>query len=413
MTRRWNTRAAALMLLVSLATPVLAVDEEPWKIEWSNGFKLESADKKFKLKFGGRMQADWTFVADQSAANQALYGPLADGNEFRRARLFFQGTIYGNVAFKAQYDFAGGDPEFKDVWVEFRKTPIGSIRIGHFKEPFSIEELTSSKYIAFLERSLNSMFAPGRNTGVMLHGNAARKRVHWAAGLFRESDDFGETSDASRGKLNLTARVSALPWYEDGGRRLLHLGLSATQKDLGADTFRYRTRPEVHQSPRFVDTAGFSADQTRIWDLEAAVVLGRVWAAAEYTVAESDSVAFAADDPTFDGGYVQVGCFLTDDRRRYKTSSGTFDRMKPGKNFGEGGGIGAWEVAVRYSAADLSDALPNDPLAGELEDVSLGLNWYPNPATRVMLDYVMAGPDLEAADAGSADFVTLRVQLDF
>jgi phosphate-selective porin OprO/OprP len=49
------------------------------------------------------------------------------------------------------------------------------------------------------------------------------------------------------------------------------------------------------------------------------------------------------------------------------------------------GGFGAWEVVARYSTTDLSDAAI---AGGEERNVTLGLNWYPAPSLRFMLDYV-------------------------
>ena len=124
---------------------------------------------------------------------------LESGVEFRRARLYMSGTIYKNVFFKAQYDFADGDARFKDVYVGVKKIPIiGHIKIGNFKEPFSLEELTSSKYITFMERSVaTSAFAPSRHHGVMAYNTVpgTDDRATWAVGMFRNSDGYGRTRD--------------------------------------------------------------------------------------------------------------------------------------------------------------------------------------------------------------------------
>lgn len=394
--------SVAILWLVQLSTVSLAHAEEEkkdWSFKWSNGFKLDSLDGKFKLKFGGRIQADWTFV-DASREVEAAFGSFEDGNEFRRARLFFEGTIYERVEFKAQYDFAGGDADFKDVYIGIKKTPIGNLRIGHFKEPFSIEELTSSKYITFLERSLPNVFSPSRNTGFMLHDQRG-DRFTWAVGAFRETADTGIGS--GNGKLNLTGRLTFLPIYEEKGRRLLHLGLSYSQKDLGDDAFRYRQRPEAHQSPRLVDTGSFRADSAQILDLEVAAVAGPLWAMAEYFQTEADSAALG--DPSLDSYYVQAGFFLTGEHRVYKTSAGAFDRLKPKSNFGKDG-KGAWEIAARFSTLDLTD---KGLTGGELDDFSVALNWYLNPATRFMWNYVSA----DRSGVGSVDYILFRTQVDF
>jgi len=53
---------------------------------------------------------------------------------------------------------------------------------------------------------------------------------------------------------------------------------------------------------------------------------------------------------------------------------------------------------------------------GTLDDTTIGVNWYLNPNTRVMLNYVLA--DLRASD-GSGDVMTTentiqcRIQIDF
>ena len=378
-------------LTAFLFTPVASAD---WTAKWSNGHVIESDDKAFKLKFGGRIQADYTFVD----ADDALVGSTeGDGFEFRRARLFFSGTIYERVTFKAQYDFAGGDADFKDVWIGL-KQDWGEVKFGHYKEYFSLEELTSSKYLAFLERSLNNAFSPGRNSGVGVHGGS--DTVTWGFGAFYDADDFGVSS--SEDNVNLTGRVAFRPLYEDGGKRMFHIGLAATQKEREG-SIRFRARPEAHFSGRFVDTRSFAADDALIYNLELAGVFNSFWFASEVTQADVSTPIGA--DPSFDGGYVELGYLFGGNHRRYKAAAGIFDRQKPKDNFGAEGG-GAWEIAVRYSTIDLTDA---GITGGELDDVTLGVNWYLNPATRLMMNWVHADKD----GVGEADFFLVRWQVDF
>ena len=49
------------------------------------------------------------------------------------------------------------------------------------------------------------------------------------------------------------------------------------------------------------------------------------------------------------------------------------------------GGAGAWEVAVRYSNLDLND---EDILGGDVDDLTVGLNWYINQYVRLSANYV-------------------------
>jgi len=371
---------------------------------WKEGLNFETSDETFKLKLGGRLMNDWVFWTGRDSDIESFLGDeLEDGTEFRRARLYVSGSIYKRIRYKAQYDFAGGDADLKDAYLELTKLPVvGNVKVGHFKEPFGLEELTSSKYITFMERALPNVFAPSRNTGLMLHDHALDERMTWAVGVFRDSDDFGESTGT--GEYNITGRITGLPWYEDKGRKLLHLGASYSVREASGDSLRLRQRPEVHLSPRFVDTGSFAADHLGLLGLETALVLGPASLQAEYMTADVDSSGYG--DPEFSGWYVQGSYFLTGEHRSYKASEGAFSRVKPKKDFLQDGGVGAWEIAARYSNLDLDDS---PIMGGELDNVTLGLNWHLNPNTRVMFDYVMA--DLE--DVGDASAFMMRFQVDF
>ena len=385
-----------------LLTATVRGDEagSEWETKWKNGFQFNSPDGAFKLKLGGRIQVDFSF-ADPDGVVESVLGPIEDGSEFRRSRLFVSGTIYGNVEFKAQYDFAGGDADFNDVYIGLRETPLGNIRIGHFFEPFSLEQHTSSKYITFLERGLPNVLVPARNVGIMFHDTVG-DRLLWAAGLFREADSFGLSS--GDGQLNVTGRLVGLPIRSDGDRKLLHLGLSLSRKDLGDASFRFRQRPEAHLSPRFVDTGSFDAESVDLLALEAAVNSGSFHAQGEFITAQADAADLG--DPTFDGFYLQAGYFFTGEHRPYTLKQGGFGRIKPNRIFAKDGGPGAWELALRYSTLDLSD----EAIAGgELDSFTLAVNWYLNPVTRMQINYVTA--DLQ--DVGDSDFMLLRLQIDF
>ena len=141
-------------------------DPNGMNMYWKNGIRFDSNNKQFKFKLGGRIMTDFvTFDSDSDADDFYGSDEFGTGTEFRRARLYIAGTIYGNVGFKAQYDFAGGDADFKDVYVSM-KTPIGTAKVGHHHTPIGLEEQTSSKYITFMERGLPASLSPSRETGV-------------------------------------------------------------------------------------------------------------------------------------------------------------------------------------------------------------------------------------------------------
>ena len=113
------------------------------------------AAQDIQTRFGGRIQNDWAWFI-QNDASEAAIGDVLDGTEFRRARFYASGTVYNDVEFKVQYDFAGGDADFKDVWIGLKGIPgVASLRFGHQKEPFSLDELTSNMWATnYLGRAL-------------------------------------------------------------------------------------------------------------------------------------------------------------------------------------------------------------------------------------------------------------------
>lgn len=390
---------------------------------WKDGLKFQSKDGNFKAQIGGRIQVDWAkidgdnpMVSDIEALES---GNTLDGSgvEFRRARLFISGTIYDSVDFKAQYDFAGGDSDFKDVWIGLRGVPyVGNIRGGHQKEPFSLEELTSSKYITFMERALPNAFAPGRNTGLLMKNAVLDKRMTWGVGVFEDVDDTGDSFN-DFDTWNVSARVTGLPWYQEDGRQLVHLGLSYTHQfrdddeDDDDSKVRFRQRPESHiTDARIVNTDRFGADGVDIVTPELALVYGPFSLQGEYFYTWTDSDE--ADDPEFDGYYVFGSYFITGEHRRYSTSNGAFSRVKPKNNFHPTEpGWGAWEVAARYSNIDLND---EEIEGGEADNFTFGLNWYLNPNVRWMFNYVYSDlEDRDGVDDDSLDIFQTRLQIDF
>ena len=63
------------------------------------------------------------------------------------------------------------------------------------------------------------------------------------------------------------------------------------------------------------------------------------------------------------------------------------------------GGVGAWEVGVRYEEADYND-FGAGFIGGEMHLLTVGVNWYVNNTMRFMANYV---DTLEYNEPGSGD----------
>jgi phosphate-selective porin OprO and OprP len=386
-----------MVLVISIVFTQSVIAQDGLDASWSKGIRLNSEDGSFKLKIGGRIMNDWAFFDEDADSGTPLDG-LQDGNEFRRARLYFAGLIYDSVDFKAEYDFAGGDADFKDVYLRYKVLPI-DITVGHFKEPFGLEEITSSNNITFMERSTaTEAFSPSRNTGVGVGSALLDNMVTWSVGAFRDSDGFG---DGEGSNYHYTGRVTAIPWSNEEQSQLLHVGGSVSYRNV--EEQRYSSRPESHLAPQVVDTGDFNVDSAVMCGLESAVVLGPLSFQGEYMSAMTDSED--GSDPDLCGWYLAASWFATGESRAYKSSSGIFGRVSPNANAGSDG-AGALELAARYSSLDLSDGTVD---GGEVDDVTLAVNWYLNPNARVMFNYVNSDAD----ENGEVDVYQTRFQVDF
>src|SRR5687768_17180024 len=317
------------------------------------------------------------------------------------------------VFFRSEVDFATSDVQLKDVFFGIDKIPfVGRIQAGHFKEPIGLDWMTSSRFLTFLERAAPvEAFGPERNFGVGVSGAKLGERLTYAAGLFTETSEAGKVT-AIDSNYHLTARVTGVPWYDEEakGARVLHVGIGGSYIDPSDTGLRYRSRPEAHLAPRFIDTGTNSAiflgaEHACLAVAEAALIFGPFSVQAEYY---RTWVSAGGASPTFDGFYVMGSWFITGEHRNYRRSTGTIDRTFPNHNFTDGG-LGAWEVAVRYSHTDLNDDTVS---GGRLNDIVGGVNWYLNANAKIQFNYVNAMVDRGTTE-GTAHVFQSRFAVDF
>jgi phosphate-selective porin OprO/OprP len=356
----------------------------------------QTTDKE--VTFGGRIMYDMATWGAEEFDNI--------GTEFRRVRIYSSGKMYGTVKYKLQLEFAGGKIAFKDVFIELNKLPIkGNLRVGHFKEPLRLEALTSSKYITFMERGLPIAFAPERNTGAMYHTTFGEK-LSIQSGVFRNSDAFGNDKSATN-NVNITSRITYLAISD--GDKLLHLGISNSIRKNSDNDYGFSSRAENHMGSELLSVEFTNqVKDVNIFAGEMAYVnsslslQGEVVQTTVNTEIGQGNTLFTHEIISY---YGQVSYFLTGENRPYKSSLAGLGRVKPKNNYGENG-WGALEVAARFSTIDMQED-------SSLEDFTIGLNWYLNPNTRVMLNYVMGELTNGVGEVTTENAVMMRIQLDF
>ena len=386
------------------------------KVKWKGAPELSSADGQFKFKVRGRLNVDYNGI-DQ---DDAITGdPDVSAVELRRARLGVEGVLFYDYIYKFEVDFAGDETAIKDAYIEYTGLPV-NIRAGHYKVYNSLEALMSANYITFMEKA---SFIEAFSIDRLIGGGLSVDKKHWtaAAGAFATTPEAQQVTFYEDG-TTFSARLSAAPINED--RRVVHLAASVRHRDEAGDPrdgtanplFQYRARgADLHLADRFIATPQIGERDT-LFGLEGAVVLGSFSVQGEYAQTRVDvPVAIADATPTYDGWYVDASWFLTGETRPYE--GGMFGRVKV-KNpvYGGSGGWGAWQLAGRYDVLDLTDeasAIPGCLACGEQTTWLIGLNWYLNDYTRLMLNVNQSEIEGGVNDGATISGVGMRAQLDW
>ncbi|HWT42097.1 MAG TPA: porin [Sphingopyxis sp.] len=373
------------------------------EISWKGAPEIKTADG-WSFKPRGRIQLDVAGI-DAPAGATGIRGSTA--TEFRRVYLGVDGRIPGGFSYRVEADIANSEVELTDIYMTYGTGPF-SVTAGQIKPFWSLDDMTSDLFTSFTERAAFTQ-AFGFERRVGLSAQYKGKALLVQGGVF--GDNARDLTDSNH-SLSIDGRVVFMPKLGD---TQLHLGASAHYRDPNdpAATNRYRARPFVHTTDvRLVDTGLLDISSERGLGLEGAVLAGPFHAAGEaywQTVKRS-----ASADPTFFGGYAEIGMVLTPgDMRGYR--DGAFDRLKPSKPI-DAGGIGAIEVNARYDYLDLNDA---GIVGGQQKTALIGLVWAPIDYIRITANYGKVWVDdarVAAANGDrnySADTFGLRTQVDF
>ena len=392
--------------------------EKEIHVYFKNGFKMRSLDNNFKFQAGGRIMHDWGFFTEDSKFASTIRSQ-ENGARFRRVRFFMAGILYNTTKFKWDMDIDGGSNgvTFKDVYIGTHKIPVlGNFQVGHFKRPASLDSITSSKYLTFMERSLTNTFFKTRNTGFAFFNQHFNKRFTWFTFINKETSERPPDFQID-GDWNFTSRITGLPYISEDGKEWVHLGASWSYEKATDNKVTFNAARDTEIISTLFTTGVISAEMFNIVGLEGAVNWNQFSVQGEYVIADVDKGA--GPNGQLDSFYVQGSWYLTDENRRYSRRSGSIARFKPKQNFSwnkkwsEGRGTGALQVAVRYSELDLNDS-DAGIAGGEQESLTVGLNWELNPMSRIMYNYVHA--DFSSgvgADNGTLNSNLIRFQVDF
>ncbi len=360
--------------------------------EKDGAFILESANARNSIQLTGRMHLDYRNIDTDGLSTNLLGDADKDGAsgasqyELRRARL----GVKGKFAKYFNYEVVGNLPGTATIdvaYLDFAKYDQVQLRVGKFKQPFGLEQLTSSNNIDFLERSYVDQTAPAKKLGAMIFGEP-KPGLTYAGSAFQmndvENDQKSEDmSYAGRGTVNF----AELMGNKDA---ILHVGLAgynnswstrpSTSSGGGSTTssgtlLSYRTpgrglnnifRAQIQGGTFTHSLQSALSDTTAAMDskaygLEGIAAFNSFKLQGEFT--QGDYKANYNDgtsvvDLNNKAYYGEVMWLLTGEKYAGAYKKGAFSSIKPLKDFNldDFSGLGAWELGVRYEAFDVSDA---------------------------------------------------------
>ena len=380
-----------LAICSTFALPALSADDV--KVKMSNGgLKISQGDSS--IQFGGRFMLDYDYF--NGASNASNNGDTGSDSEIRRGRIFIKSKLNKSWEAKIQInvDDKSSKDQFEDAYLKYNGFALGSVTIGKHKESFGLEELTSSKYISTIERSMmTNAFAPGRSYGVSLSGKKGGFR--YAGGIFSTAQDGSDKETYS-----LTGRITYTPVLSKG--HVIHFGLSSSVRDHGDNSFQIKERAEVHTAndKPAISAKTANVDTVNVIGLEAAGVWNALSVQTEYQQATVNA-SLGGVDANYSGFYVMGSYFLTGESRPYK--KGAFGKVKPSS------ANGAWELVARFSNLDAMD----NNAGTKTENVTLGLNFYANSNVRFMANYITTNVSGNTVVKTDANALSLRAQYIF
>jgi len=420
--------------------------------------QISTPDDRFSAALRTLIQYDTAIYSQTSAAKSlpASYAPgLSSGSNFRRIYLGLSGRVFGDWSYNANFDFGGsGGTEtpghVQSVYLEYDGLGAWAFRIGAFPPPTNIEDGTSSGDTIFLERNSPSDLQRNLAGG---DGRDAVSIIYTAPTLYGAVSYTGDkVSDGAKAlaaagataaptfgeQQAVVGRASWLPFAGDAFNWLIGVNgtyiirppnstiggaanLSTTPGGTARNSITLSDPPELTVDSNgytLATTGALSANHLTQWGVETALQWKSLYGQAGYYGFQVNRapVAFATTSGTqivtptnnnFSAWYAQASWILTGESRLYNYATGAFTPPKVEHPLDlNGGGWGAWELALRYSDTNLNDNVLstanvitaasgasrtydfyNTVRGGDQRIFTAGINWYPNQVVRFAFNY--------------------------
>lgn len=370
---------------------------------------FQNKDAGYKMWFDVRVQGDAAvyFGYDKNLTQ------IGNGMSFRRTRFAVKTQIDKNWYAELDTDWSSGIVELKDAILQYDGIENLQIKMGNFKENFSIQRNSTSRYLLFMERAMVTYLAPSRHMGVNFRYATP---ALWASfGVFgpeikgAEEQTFMEDGNKDYGLdagLSYTGKLVWRPLHKEKNSSL-HLGAAVSYREPkvsstdGYNAIRYSTRNSTSiNRKKFLDTDAIKGlDHEFLWTVE----LAGHHESLRYEAAYISRQAFVdleknekgADLRPASGWYVQAGYMLFGGKQNYDAGGAKYTRCTRGKDWGD------LEIAARVDQINLN--LNKYYMGGSAMQYALGLNYYPTENVKFMINYQFNDNDVFANGKGEQD----------
>jgi phosphate-selective porin OprO/OprP len=291
----------------------------------------EAWGPEFKLTLGGFIQVN--FEDGDVSAFEGRFGQTALKDRFRlrRARINMTGEFAENFDFKIEGDFEQSDgisssrTDFSatDIFVNWHQFPWAQIKVGQWKAPFGLEQLTPDTSLYTIERTLpTGAITPERQIGAQLWGKPfaniwpeQKDLLTYYAGIF--NGNGRNISNNDNNNFMYVGRLELMPFKSKmWGGSFLKLGgdVLNSRDDKGTNisqTLNLLVNSDGSLSPCVLP----GADERTAWSVDAWLELGPFDLIGEYLQEKVNGRTVNGVPPGFanfttDGFYVTGGYFL-------------------------------------------------------------------------------------------------------
>ena len=375
------------------------VNRTPLIVEERNGILVfESEDQSHRVWYDVRVQADGAFFFGD------VMNDIGNGYSLRRARFAVKTEFLENWYAEFDMDISNSQLELKDAYLQrsFLNKSL-ELKVGNYKENYSMESTTTSRYLTFMERPMAvNAFAPSRHIGF-----SALYNRDWLLAIggiyFQKVDDIEErTFSLDNNKdfgvdegYSLTGKLVFMPFFDDPSKGL-HLGVAGSYRTPKSDaevagTVRYSTRSLTSiNRKKYIDTDLIgNVDYSTLGGLELAGYYNNFRLQGEYLMSDVHRTEGLPTEK-FDGWYAFGSVLLFGGHYQYNTSEGEFTQIRRGRDWGD------FELAFRYDYLSLNSNM-DQIMGGAGEGYTIGLNYYPNNNVKIMLNYAYLNHDRYAS----------------